>query len=140
MQKTRYIILICFSLVSIFMASLFFTYNLDSKKQAFDTENLYQTWQIKKFYKNGKLVLNDPKYDNLRLKINRDGTAQWIREGESLYISFEVTPDGSQIIIDDGYTIENIETIFELSKEKFRFGKRNAITHYEYVMVPLDFH
>ena len=35
-----------------------------------------------------------------------------------------------------GATIDDIETIYELKKDKLRFGKRNVMAHYEYVMVP----
>ncbi|MFN6945759.1 MAG: hypothetical protein ACK4ND_12500 [Cytophagaceae bacterium] len=139
MRKSKFIILIGFSVVSIIMASLFFTYNHKTGDEAFNPENIYKTWKVQKFYRNGKLVINDAKYSKLRLKVNKDGTAEWIRDGHSLPISFKITPDGSQIIIDDGYTIEDVETIFELTSEKFRFGKRNAITHYEYVMIPVEF-
>ena len=101
-----------------------------------DREDIFKTWKLEKLYKNGKLVNDPQKFSNLKLKVNRNGTAEWIRPGNKLTINFKVNEDASQIIIDDGYTIEDIETIFELKPHKLRFGKRNIASRYEYIMVP----
>lgn len=118
------------------MLSFFiFGYTGEGKK-GFNPNHIYQTWKLEKLYNNGKVVEGE-KYEHLRLKFNRDGTAEWIKLGNSQKIKFAIKEDGSQIVIDNGYTLEDIETVFELSETRLRFGKRNILSKYEYVMVPV---
>ena len=102
-------------------------------------KNIYNTWKIVKYYKNGKLVVNNGKYQNLRFRVNPDGTADWIKEGYESNFPFSISQDGSQLIANNGGSIENVETIYELSENRLRFGKRNILSHYEYVMVPYNY-
>ena len=135
----KFVIIAAFAIATIAMGSMFFFYNnypADSSHN--NPAYIYNTWKVEKFYRNGKLVLDNNKYSTLLFRVNKNGTAEWIKPDRTLPISFKITPDGTQIITDNGFSIEDIETIFELKKERFRFGKRNIISHYEYVMVPAD--
>ncbi len=135
----RFIIIMAFALATIAMGSMFFFYDNSPINSAHNNpEYIYNTWKVEKFYKNGKLVLDNSKYNLLLFRVNKNGTAEWIKPDRTLPISFKITPDGTQIITDNGFSIEDIETIFELKKDRFRFGKRNIVAHYEYVMVPAD--
>jgi hypothetical protein len=115
---------------------LFFTFDTGSGQESKNNSYIYQTWKVERFYKNGKLVINDRKFQNLRFRINPDSTAEWIRPGNNLKMKMWINNNGSQLIKDMGATIDDIETIYELKKDKLRFGKRNVMAHYEYVMVP----
>jgi len=132
----KFIMIIAFGLATIAMGSMFFFYNNETDSGHNNPEFIYNTWKVEKFYRNGKLVLDNNKYKTLLFRVNRNGTAEWIKPDRTLPISFKITPDGTQIITDNGFSIEDIETIFELTKNRFRFGKKNIISHYEYVMVP----
>lgn len=133
-----HLILLAIGFVAILMISFFWIGYEEKPKKGFHQDYVYKTWKLKKLYQNGKSVEREPKFSNLKLKVNRDGTAEWIRPDSRLTMSFKVINDGTQIIIDDGYTLEDIETIFELSEEKFRFGKRNIASKYEYIMIPAN--
>ncbi|HEY8400192.1 MAG TPA: hypothetical protein VIK89_02965 [Cytophagaceae bacterium] len=137
--RLRIAIIFGFLVVAALMASMFFTYTNSQEKAINNPEAIYKTWKVVKFYKNGRLVLNDQKYQDLKFRVNKNGTAEWVRpDGSTLLLSFRITEDGSQIIFDDGFSVEDIETIFELHEKKFRFGKRNIASQYEYVLVPIE--
>lgn len=139
--KLRFTLFFTFILFSLMVSSIYFTYNVPKRTNPneVDLKNIYNTWKIVKYYKNGKLVVNNKKFQNLRFRVNQDGTADWIKEGYESNFPFVITKDGSQLIANNGGAIENIETIYELSENRLRFGKRNIISHYEYVMVPYNF-
>jgi protoheme ferro-lyase len=124
--------------MSLITGTLFFAFNTGSEPSISNKEYIFNTWKVQKFYKNGKLVINNKRFDNLQLRVNKNGTADWIRPDGKLTLAFRVSPDGTQIFTDDGFSIEDIETIFELKKDRLRFGKRNIIAQYEYVMIPAE--
>lgn len=134
--RFSHIFFIAVGFVSLLMISFLWIGNEDKSNKGFNQELVYRTWKIKKLYQNGKSIEDDPKFTSLKLKVNRDGTAEWIRPGQKLVISFKLINEATQIILDDGYTVEDIETVFELTEDKFRFGKKNIATRYEYVMIP----
>lgn len=136
--RFSHIFFLALGFISLLMISFLWIGYEDKSYRGFNQDHVYQTWKIKKLYQNGKSVEDDPKFIDLKLKVNRDGTAEWIRPGQKLVISFRLINEATQIILDDGYTIEDIETVFELTESKFRFGKKNIATRYEYVMVPDD--
>jgi len=124
--------------MSLVTGTLFFAFNTGDDSAIVNKEYIFNTWKVQKFYKNGKLVVNNKRFDDLQLRINKNGTADWIRPDGKLTLSFRISPDATQIFTDDGFSIEDIETIFELKKDRLRFGKRNIIAQYEYVMVPAE--
>jgi protoheme ferro-lyase len=132
------VILASVVVMSLVTGTLFFAFNTDSDSSIVNKEYIFNTWKVQKFYKNGKLVVNNKRFDELQLRINKNGTADWIRPDGKLTLSFRISPDATQIFTDDGFSIEDIETIFELKKDRLRFGKRNIIAQYEYVMVPAE--
>lgn len=136
--KYRFLILGVFILGAILIISYVFTYNTNKENIIINPAFIYNTWKVEKVYKNGKLVINTNKYNNLFFQVNRDGTAEWIKADEKLKLSIIVSPNGSQIITDDGMRIEDIETVFELRQNVLRFGKRNINSHYEFVMTAVD--
>jgi hypothetical protein len=136
--RSKHLITIVIFFVCVVMLSFFLLGFDENPSKGFNIEHAYKTWSLKKLYQNGKSIENDEKFANLRLKINKDGTAEWIRPENALKMSFKFINDGTQIIIDDGYTLESIETVFELSSNKLRFGKKNVASQYEYVMIPAD--
>lgn len=135
--RFKHVFLIFIGFLTIVMLSFFFL-GYQPPEELPDRENIYKTWKLETLYKNGKPIRDSKKFANLKLKINRNGTAEWIRPGNKLTINFKVNEDASQIVIDDGYTVEDIETIFELKPNKLRFGKRNIASRYEYVLVPAE--
>jgi len=139
--KVRITLFVLFGLLSILISSVYFTYNIPKhlNPEEVNLQNIYNTWKIVKYYKNGKLVVNNRKYETLRFRVNTNGTADWIKEGYESNFPFTITKDGSQLIANNGGSIENVETIYELSENRLRFGKRNIQSHYEYVMVPFDY-
>ncbi|HXA01303.1 MAG TPA: hypothetical protein VNW99_04900 [Cytophagaceae bacterium] len=134
--RYRFVILTTVLVMSLITGTLFFAFNTGSETSISNKDYIFNTWKVQKFYKNGKLVINNKRFENLQLRVNRNGTADWIRPDGKLTLSFRISPDGTQIFTDDGFSIEDIETIFELKKDRLRFGKRNIIAQYEYVMVP----
>jgi hypothetical protein len=136
--RYRFVILASVVVMSLVTGTLFFAFNTDSDSSIVNKEYIFNTWKVQKFYKNGKLVVNNKRFDELQLRINKNGTADWIRPDGKLTLSFRISPDATQIFTDDGFSIEDIETIFELKKDRLRFGKRNIIAQYEYVMVPAE--
>ncbi|HSZ26279.1 MAG TPA: hypothetical protein VK766_11185 [Cytophagaceae bacterium] len=139
--KLRFTLFFAFGLFSLMVSSIYFTYNIPKRtnSEEVNLNNIYNTWKIVKYYKNGKLVVNNNKFQNLRFRVNVDGTADWIKEGYESNFPFMITKDGSQLIANNGGAIENVETIYELSENRLRFGKRNILSHYEYVMVPYNY-
>ncbi len=134
--KYRFFIFSSLLLFVLLTAALIFTLTATNKKGVNNPDFIYKTWKVQKFYQNGKLVINSKKFSELKLKVNHDGTAEWIRPDGKQVLVFKVNNDATQIYTDTQTNIEDIETIFELKKEKLRFGKRNIISHYEYVLVP----
>jgi len=134
--RFRILLLILLIFLMFISIGLFFTLDTGSGKSDKHTSYIYQTWKVQRFYKNGKLVVNDKKFQNLRFRVNPDSTAEWIRPNSNLKMKMWINSNGSQLVKDMGTSIDDIETIYELKKDKLRFGKRNIMSHYEYVMVP----
>jgi len=131
----KHLILIALFVFAALMISLFYA-GYNPKPSPINPKYAYKTWQLVKLYVNGKQVKDNKKYANLKLRVNKDGTADWIRPDNKLNIDFKLSIDGTQIVLDNGYTLEDIETVFELTENRFRFGKRNIASRYEYVMEP----
>jgi hypothetical protein len=136
--KYRFVVLSSFIIMIMITGTLFLAFNPQKSSSINEPEYIYNTWKVHKFYKNGKLVINNKRFEDLKLRVNKNGTADWIRPSGKLTLAFRINKDGTQIFTDDGFSIEDIETIFELKQDKLRFGKRNIISHYEYVMVPAE--
>lgn len=134
--RLRILLLVLILFLVFICIGFYFNYDTGLNSGNDATDNIYQTWKVQRFYKNGKLVVNDKKFQNLRFRVNKDSTAEWIRPSNTLKLKLWLTTDGTQIIKDNGESIEDIETVYELKKNKLRFGKRNVMSHYEYVMVP----
>jgi hypothetical protein len=140
LYRYRFSIFISGFIAFVFLSSFYFIYNIPGKPKSTDINNIYNTWKIVKYYKNGKLVLDNRKIENRRFVVYPNGTYKWVNLGaESDPLPCEISKDGSQLILDNVEVIENIHTIYELSPTRLRFGKRNILSHYEYVMVPFDF-
>jgi hypothetical protein len=138
--RFRYLFLLCFFMFAALIVVYFTTHGEGQSNSRLVTnpDFIYNTWKIEKLYKNGKLVVNSNKYKDLYLQINKNGTAEWIKGNNRLKFNFIITPDGNQIIFDDGLRIEEIETVFELRQNVLRFGKKNINSHYEYVFTVAD--
>ncbi|MFL5728981.1 MAG: hypothetical protein ACJ75J_05775 [Cytophagaceae bacterium] len=136
--RYRFVILASVVVMSLITGTLFFAFNSGNESAISNKDYIYNTWKVQKFYQNGKLVINNKKYKDRLLRVNKNGTAEWLSEGGKLTLSFRISADGSQIFLDNGFSVEDIETIFELKKDRLRFGKRNIIAQYEYVMVPAE--
>ena len=136
--KYRYLLLIILVVSAIITISFAVTFSPQKKGVTINPDFIYNTWKVEKLYKNGKLVINSNKYNDLFFQVNRDGTAEWIKGAQRMKLSFIISPDGSQIIMDDGMRIEEVETVFELRPTLLRFGKRNINSDYEYVLTAVD--
>jgi hypothetical protein len=136
--KYKYLLLIVFVVVAIITVSIAVTFNSKKERVILNPDFIYNTWKVEKLYKNGKLVINSHKYNNLFFQVNRDGSAEWIKGPKRIKLSITISPDGSQLIMDNGMTIEEIETVFELRPNVLRFGTRSINAHYEYVLTAVD--
>jgi hypothetical protein len=124
----------------VFISSFYFIYNISSKPKSTDISNIYNTWKIVRYYKNGKLVLDNRKNEYRRFVVYPNGTYKWVNpDVDPDPQPCEISKDGTQLIFENGGTIENIQTIYELSPNRLRFGQRNILSHYEYVMVPYNY-
>jgi hypothetical protein len=137
-SKSRYLVVISLAITVIIIISFTFSFNPNSEKIIMNPDFIYNTWKVEKIYRNGKLVINSSKYKNLYFQVNKDGTAEWIKGNKRFKIHVVVSPDGSQIISDDGMRMEEVETVFELKQNILRFGKKSINSHYEYVMTASD--
>lgn len=134
---------IVFLLVLLFL--LFFSigvfFSLDtatSSPSVVNKDNFYKTWKVLRFYQNGKMVVNDKKFENLRFRINKDSSAEWIRPENTLKLRIWVSEDGSKLIKEDDESMKDIDVVYEIKENKLRFGKRTVESHYEYVLIPED--
>ncbi|MBX9851079.1 MAG: hypothetical protein K2X86_04890 [Cytophagaceae bacterium] len=136
--KYRYLLIIAFAVTTIIIISFTFSFNPSKEKIITNPDFIYNTWKVEKLYRNGKLVINSSKYNNLYFQVHRDGTAEWIKGNKRLKVHVVISPDGGQIISDDGMRMEEVESVFELKQNILRFGKRSINSHYEYVMTAAD--
>ncbi len=134
--RIRILLLIVFLFLLFFSIGLFFSIDTGNSQSDKNRENFYQTWKVLRFYQNGKLVVNDKKFEHLRFRINKDSTAEWIRPNNVIKLRAWINADASKLIKVDEEAMEDIDIIYEIKKDKFRFGKRNVEAHYEYVMIP----
>lgn len=134
--RFRILFLITLLFICFISIGIFFAFDTNTKHTAINKENLYKTWKIARVYQKGKLVLNDASYENLRLRINRDSTAEWIRPNYTEKIIFWISADGNTLIKETEDGINDIEEVYEVNADKLRFGKRSIEAHYEYVLIP----
>lgn len=136
--KYRYLLLIILVVSAIITISFAVTFTTEKEGTTINPDFIYNTWKVEKVYKSGKLVINSNKYSDLFFQVNRDGTAEWIKGNQRMKYSFIISPDGTQIIMDDGMRIELVETVFELKPTLLRFGKRTINSDYEYVLTAVN--
>jgi hypothetical protein len=136
--KYRYLLLIILVVSAIITISFAVTFSPQKEGVTINPNFIYNTWKVEKLYKNGKLVINSNKYNDLFFQVNRDGSAEWIKGTQRMKLSFIISPDGTQIITDDGMRIEQVETVFELRPTLLRFGKRTINSDYEYVLTAVN--
>lgn len=134
--RFRIVILIVLLFLLFFSIGVFFSLDTATSTSVVNKENFYKTWKVLRFYQNGKLVVNDKKFENLRLRINRDSSADWIRPDNTLSMRIWVSEDGSKLIKEDDESLKDIDVVYEIKEDKLRFGKRTVESHYEYVLVP----
>ncbi len=138
--KIRYVLVLSFLLMSLIVSSFYYTFNTNPAVAKTDTnlENIYNTWKVLKYYENGKLIVNNNRFENLRLRINKDGTADWIKDGYESSIEFSLTKQDDNIYANK-HSLEGKETIYEIKNDRLRFGRRDQMAHYEYIMVPWNY-
>jgi hypothetical protein len=136
--KYKYLLLIVLVVSTIIAISITITFKPANERVIINPEFIYNTWKVEKLYKNGKLVINSNKYHNLFFQVNRDGSGEWNKGDTKIKFNIVISPDGSQLIVDDGIRIEEVETVFELRPTVLRFGKSNINAHYEYVLTAVD--
>jgi hypothetical protein len=134
--RFRILFLIVLLFLLFFSVGVFFTLDTGDSNSSMNKEYFYKTWKVKRFYQNGKLVVNDKKFENLLFKINIDSTAEWIRPDNVLKMRIWVSADGSKLIKEDDESMKDIDIVYEIKKDKLRFGKRTVESHYEYVLIP----
>lgn len=134
----RIVILIIVLLIIFISFGIFFSIDTGNHTSDKNKDNFYKTWKVLRFYQNGKLVVNDQKFKNLRIRFDRDSTAEWIRPNSIQKFKSWITDDCSQIIKMEDEIIPDVDFVYEINKDRLRFGKRNVMTHYEYVLIPED--
>jgi hypothetical protein len=136
--RFRIIFLISLLFLLFFSIGIFFSLDTGTSQEGINKAHFYKTWKVLRFYQNGKLVVNDKKFENLRLRINKDSSADWIRPDNILSMRIWVSEDGTKLIKEDEESLKDIDVIYEIKEDKLRFGKRTVQAHYEYVLVPED--
>lgn len=134
--RFRIILLISLLFLLFFSIGIFFSLDTGTSNTLINKEHFYKTWKVLRFYQNGKLVVNDKKFENLRLRINKDSSADWIRPENTLTTHTWVSEDGSKLIKEDEESLKEIDVVYEIKEDRLRFGKRTVHAHYEYVLVP----
>jgi hypothetical protein len=134
--RFRILFLIVLLFLLFFSVGVFFTSDTGDSNSTIHKEYFYKTWKVKRFYQNGKLVVNDKKFENLLFKINKDSTAEWIRPDNVLKMHIWVSDDGSKLIKQEDESLKDIDIVYEIKEDKLRFGKRTVESHYEYVFIP----
>lgn len=134
--KYKFPLLTAVAVIAVIALSFIISFRPQQDNKIINPDLIYNTWKVEKLYKNGKLVINSKKYEDLFFQVNRNGSAEWIKGNKRLTLQFILSPDGTQIIFDDGMRIEDVETIFELGPATLRFGKK-GINSYEYVFIPV---
>ena len=136
--RFRIVLLIVLLFLLFFSIGVFFSLDTGTSNESINKAHFYKTWKVLRFYQNGKLVVNDKKFENLRLLINKDSSAEWIRPENTSKIHLWVSEDGSKLIKEDDEAMKDIDVVYEIKENKLRFGKRTVEAHYEYVLVPED--
>jgi hypothetical protein len=134
--RFRIVLLIGVLFLLFFSIGVFFSLDTGTNTSRINKKHFYKTWKVLRFYQNGKLVVNDKKFENLRLRINKDSSAEWIRPDNTLTMHIWVSEDGSKLIKEDDESLKDIDVVYEINEHKLRFGKRTVESHYEYVLVP----
>lgn len=136
--KRRILFLVVIMLTLFAGISLYVIQDANQNSISSIQKNLYKTWKVERLYKNGKVVVDDKRLQDLKLRINPDSTAEWISSRHTLELKMYLSTDGRELVTNNGESIENIETIYELNDHKLRFGKKHTISQYEYVLVPVE--
>jgi hypothetical protein len=134
--RFRIVLLIVLLFLLFFSIGVFFSLDTGTSHSAINKQHFYKTWKVLRFYQNGKLVVNDKKFEDLRFRLNKDSTADWIRPDNTLTLRIWVSEDGSKLIKEDDESLKDIDVVYEIKEDKLRFGKRTVEAHYEYVLVP----
>ena len=134
--RLRIVLLIALLFLLFFSIGVFFSLDTGTSHTSINKEHFYKTWKVLRFYQNGKLVVNDKKFENLRFRINKDSSAEWIRPDNILAMNIWVSEDGSKLIKEEDESLKDIDVVYEIKEDKLRFGKRTVESHYEYVLVP----
>ncbi|WP_018344339.1 hypothetical protein [Cytophaga aurantiaca] len=134
--RFRIVFLLVLLFLLFFSIGVFFSLDTATSTSLINKDNFYKTWKVLRFYQNGKMVVNDKKFENLRLRINKDSSAEWIRPDNTLTMRIWVSDDGSKLIKEDDESLKDIDVVYEIKEDKLRFGKRTVESHYEYVLVP----
>src|SRR4051794_13801502 len=95
--RYRFVILSSFIITTMIIGTLILAFNPEKNTSGNNAEYIYNTWKVHKFYKNGKLVINNKRFEDLKLRVNRNGTADWIRPEGKLTLSFQINKEGTQI-------------------------------------------
>lgn len=136
--RFRIVLLIVLLFLLFFSIGVFFSLDTGTSNESINKIHFYKTWKVLRFYQNGKLVVNDKKFENLRLRINKDSSAEWLRPDNTLSMRIWVSEDGTKLIKEDEEAMKEVDVVYEIKENKLRFGKRTVQAHYEYVLVPED--
>lgn len=134
--RFRIVFLLVLLFLLFFSIGVFFSLDTATSTTKVNKENFYKTWKVLRFYQNGKMVVNDKKFENLRFRINKDSSAEWIRPENTLTMRIWVSEDGSKLIKENDESMKDIDVVYEIKENKLRFGKRTVESHYEYVLIP----
>lgn len=132
--KARILLLVVF-LLSVFLV-VAFLFALDAGNQNAEKQKneIYKTWNVVRYYKNGKLVINDEKFTNASFQVGKDSNSAWYYSNYSMPIKVWISNDGKFLYSQLGEQDEVVENIYELTESRLRFGKRTVVAHYEFVL------
>ncbi|MCU0416286.1 MAG: hypothetical protein MUE33_03780 [Cytophagaceae bacterium] len=134
--KVRILILVGCLLFLFGLVATLFALDAGNQNGAREKNTIYQSWKVRRYYKNGKLVIQDEKFSAAEFQIKKDSNAAWLFPNHSMPLKVWISSDGKYLFSQLGEQIPQQETIYELTEDRLRFGKRTVSAHYEFVMEP----
>ncbi|MFN8416510.1 MAG: hypothetical protein U0U66_09270 [Cytophagaceae bacterium] len=134
--KVRILLLVIVLLFVFLVVAFLFALDAGDQNAEKQKDQIYKTWKVIRYYKNGKLVLNDEKFKDASFQVGKDSNSAWYYSNYSMPIKVWISNDGKSLYSQLGEQDEVVENIYELTSTRLRFGKRTVAAHYEFVLEP----
>jgi hypothetical protein len=132
--KVRILLLVVALLFVFLVVAFLFALDAGDQNAVKERDQIYKTWKVIRYYKNGKLVINDEKFKDASFQVGKDSNSAWYYANYSMPIKVWISNDGKFLYSQLGEQDEVVENIYELTESRLRFGKRTVAAHYEFVL------